>query len=135
MYLQWKMCCSKRKVAEVKLIDKRKRLTCLTFFLSSNVQVKRSKNNDPTMTPLLTWLRMSYGQTSVLSSCTVSGVTFYSSTPVEISLFLDTHTPQTSSSIWLSPQCLGLDLWTLPWSTGPGFNDKKNSTPRKMWKL
>lgn len=86
------------------------------------------------MTPLLTWLRMTYGQTLVLSSCTVSGVMFYSSIPVEISLFLDTHTPQTSSSIWLSLQCLGLDLWTLPWSTGPGVDDKKNSTPRKTWK-
>lgn len=92
----------------------------------------RSKDQEVMLwPPLLTWLRMSYGQTSVLSLCTVSGVMFYSSTPVEISLFLDTHTPQTSSSIWLSPQCLGLDLWTLPWSTGPGVDDKKNSTPRK----
>lgn len=72
------------------------------------------------MIPPLTWQRTSCGQASGLSSCTVSGVRFCSSIPVGISLFLDTRTLQTSSSVWLNLQCLCPGFWTHPWSKETG---------------
>lgn len=83
------------------------------------------------MIPLLTSRRTSCGQASGPSSCTVSGVRFCSSIPVGISLFLDTQTPQTSSSVWRSPQCLGPGSGTLLWSTGTGGWRENSDSYRK----
>lgn len=114
----------------------RQRLHCLTFTLSPDQVTQilhRSQSKGQAMIPPLTWQHMSCGQASGPSSCTVSGVSFCSSTPGGISLFLDTRTPQTSSSVWLSLRCLGPGFWTLPWSTGTGGWGKKSDSYRKNY--
>lgn len=96
---------------------KGQRLRCLAFTLSLN-STDPSQRKGQAMIPLLTWRRTSCGQVSGPSSCTFSGVSSCFSIPVGTSLFPDTRTQQTSSTVWLSPRCLDPGSWTLPWSTG-----------------
>ena len=85
----------------------------------------RSQSKRRAKIPALTWRRTSCGQASEPSSCKASEASFCSSTPGGISLFQDTRTPRTSSSVWPNLRCLDPGFWTLPGSRGPGGGGKE----------
>lgn len=75
---------------------------------------------------LLTWQRRSSCQVWEPSSCTVSGGRSCFSIPGGTSPSQGTHSPQTSSIVWQSLQCLCPSSWTppcwpLPKKTGKGY--------------